>query len=314
MPQIVTLTMNPALDLATDVERLEPSHKLRCEHPIWHPGGGGINVARVLHRFGLDVVAMFPVGGSTGQRVCKLLHEEGVRSLCLPIDQETRESFHVTERSTGKEFRFVLPGPTLTDADWQLVLSRLDDMKPAPACLVVSGSLPPGVPSEFMAQLVAWARASQVSVALDSSGEPLRQALGQGVWLVKPSLRELQELTGLPLNDLKEQVAAARELVTRGQAQMVALSLGADGAVLVSAEGAWQSPPLKVAVAGTVGAGDSFLAGLLASLLRQEGPALALRHAMAAAASALTTAGTTLSQPQQIASLLERVEVRALST
>ena len=313
MADIVTLTMNPALDLATEVERLEPSHKLRCEHPIWHPGGGGINVARVLHRLGLDVVAMFPAGGSTGQRVCRLLNEEGVRSLCLPIEQETRASLHVTERSTGLEYRFVLPGPRLTPADWQNALEQLQAMTPRPSCVVVSGSLPPGVPDDFIARLVRWAHEAQVQVALDSSGEPLRLALAAGVWLVKPSLRELQELTGLPLDGLAQQVQAARELVTRGQAQMVALSLGGDGAVLVTAEGAWQSPSLKVQVAGTVGAGDSFLSGLLASLRRQEGPALALRYGMAAAASALTTAGTTLSQPSQIAQLLEQVEVRSLS-
>lgn len=312
MPDIVTLTMNPALDLATEVERLEASHKLRCEHPIWHPGGGGINVARVLHRFGLDVMALFPVGGSTGQRVCRLLHEEGVPSLCLAIDQETRESFHVKERATGQEYRFVLPGPTLTTTDWQRVLDSLQAMNPRPTCLVASGSLPPGVPDDFLARIVGWAHGAGVQVALDSSGEPLRRALAEGVWLVKPSLRELQELTGLPLNGLGQQVTAASELVMRGQAQMVALSLGGDGAVLVSADGAWQSPSLKVEVAGTVGAGDSFMAGLLASLLRQEAPALALRYAMAAAASALTGAGTTLSQPAQIAQLLEQVEVRAL--
>lgn len=312
MTDIVTLTMNPALDLATEVERLEAAHKMRCDHPIWHPGGGGINVARVLHRLGLDVMAMFPVGGSTGQRVCRLLAQEGVRSLCLPIEKETRESFHVTERASGREYRFVLPGPTLSESDWRQVLDRLQGLQPRPGCLVASGSLPPGVPDDFLGQLVRWAREAGVQVALDSSGEPLRLALAKGVWLVKPSLRELQELTGLPLDGLSQQVAAARELVTRGQAQLVALSLGGDGAVLVSAEGAWQAPSLKVQVAGTVGAGDSFLAGMLASLRRGEAPALALRHAMAAAASALTTAGTTLSQPEQIEALQQQVQVRAL--
>ena len=151
MSAIVTLTMNPALDIATTTDIIEPVHKLRCSEPRYDPGGGGINVARAAHLLGGDAVAVFPVGGLSGDMLCRLLKAEGVRHVAVPIAGQTRESFAVVERQSGKQYRFLLPGPSLGADDEERCLEELAAQLPDAAFLVASGSLPPGVPSGFYA-------------------------------------------------------------------------------------------------------------------------------------------------------------------
>lgn len=308
MSNILTLTMNPALDLFSAIDKVAPSHKLRCDAAQFHPGGGGINVARVLRRLGTDVLALFPAGGVTGQRLQQLLAGEQVPHQVLPIAGETRESFSVHERSSGQDFRFVLPGPVLAEPEWQACLDAVAKHVVA-RYIVASGSLPPGVPDDFYARLARQARRTGARLVLDTSGPALAAALAEGVYLVKPSQRELGDLTGLPLDNAAQQLDTARSLITRGQAQVVALSLGASGALLVTADGAWRAPSLPVAVESTIGAGDSFVGGLLAALNAGEGWEAAFRQAMAAGAAALLTAGTALCQPADVQRLMLAVQV-----
>jgi 6-phosphofructokinase 2 len=228
----------------------------------------------------------------------------------VAVSGETRENFTVAESTTGREFRFVLPGPTLHEAEWQACLDRIERLPVRADYLIASGSLPPGVPQDFYARLARWARRSGSRLVLDTSGAPLAAALAEGVWGIKPSLRELRDLTGERLETLPEQAAAARALVVRGQAEMVALSLGPQGALLANARQTLSAAALKVQPVGTVGAGDSFLAGWIAEWATHEDPVRALQMAMAAASAALLAPGTALSDPQQIARLLPQVEVR----
>lgn len=313
MARILTLTMNPALDAFTSVDRVEPAHKLRCDAAQYHPGGGGINVARMLHRLGTDVLALFPVGGLTGQRLCRLLEQERVPARCLPIAGDTRESFTAHDRASSQDYRFVLPGPHLAQAEWQACLDAIAAEDPAPAYLVASGSLPPGVPADFYADAARAASRRGTRVVVDASGPALQAALGQGVFLIKPSLRELSGLTGLPLDSPAAQREACLRIIQQGQAQMVALSLGGEGAMLVTRDQAWRAPAVQVQVESTVGAGDSFLGGLLFALEQRLAPPQALRHAMAAGAAALLSGGTALSRPEDLRRLLPQVQVTAAS-
>jgi 6-phosphofructokinase 2 len=312
MPDLLTLTPNPALDVFTSTARVQPTHKLRCGPPLMHPGGGGINVARVLARLGSDVLAVYPAGGVSGQQLHALLQAEGVRDEVLPIAGETRESFSAHEEASGLDYRFVLPGPTLSDREWQGCIERACSLRPAAGLLVASGSLPPGVPEDFYARLAARLAAGGVKLVLDTSGSPLALALQAGVHLVKPSLRELQELTGAALDSLQQRLAACRSLVQDGRTAIVALSLGAEGALLVSSDGAWHAPALPVRVMSTIGAGDSFVGGLVFALAMGQDLPKALRQAMATSAAALLSGGTALCQPADVARLLPQVQVRAL--
>lgn len=309
MPRFVTFTPNPALDVSTSVDHLLDAHKMRCDAPRLHPGGGGINVARVLHRLGADVLALWPCGGATGERLHGLLQAEGVPDARLPIAGETRESFHVHERSSGREYRFVLPGPTLDEGEWAAALAWLRQHRPA--CIVSSGSLPPGVAADGHAQVARVAREVGARMVLDSSGAALSAALAEGVWLVKPSLRELAEYSGSALDTRQAQQQAARRLIETGQAQIVALSLGAEGAMLVTAEACWMAPALPVQVASSVGAGDSFLAALVWALDQGHGAREALATAMAAGSAAVMVQGTGLCQPEAVQRLRQQVRVQA---
>lgn len=312
MARILTLTMNPALDAFTSVPRVEPAHKLRCGAPRYDAGGGGINVARVIHRLGGDVLALFPVGGLTGQRLCGLLEQEQVPTRTITVAGDTRESFTAHDQASGHDYRFVLPGPQLQAPEWQACLDAIAVAWPAPSFLVASGSLPPGVPQDFYAQAAQAAQARGMQVVVDASGTALAAALAQGVFLIKPSLRELAGLTGLPLDSQAAQRQACERIIRKGQAKMVALSLGDQGAMLVSDGQAWCSPALPVPVQSTVGAGDSFLAGLLWALDQGRDPAQALAHGMAAGAAALLSDGTALCTPEDMRRLLPQVRVQAL--
>ncbi|WP_027996687.1 1-phosphofructokinase family hexose kinase [Simplicispira psychrophila] len=316
MTAFLTLTLNPALDLSTTTAHLEHTHKLRCGPMLRHPGGGGVNVARVLHRLDAEVQAWHLSGGVTGAYMGQLLAAEGVPLHALPIAGTTRENMSVVETRSGHEYRFVLPGPTVLAHEWLRCLEQLRTQ--APRWLVASGSLPPGVPDDFYARLIEQSRAhgGQSRVVLDTQGPALVAALQAGVYLVKPSLRELRELTGAALSDAAQWRAAAHALVRSGQAEMVALSAGEHGAVLATQGGVWQANALPIAASnGTTGAGDCFLAALLWALERGEAPGEALRWGVAAGSASLLAPGSALAQQADITRLLAQVvPVQALST
>lgn len=307
MTDILTVTMNPALDVSTSTDKVMDTHKLRCTAPIFHPGGGGINVARVLHRLGGDCLALYLAGGMNGQRLRQLLDQEQVRGHCIAIAGETRESFSAHEMSSGRDFRFVLPGPALTPGEWQACLDYISALDAPPPYLVASGGLPPEVPQDFYVRLARLAKARGSRVVLDTSGPALAAALAEGVYLVKPSLRELRELTGHPLQTEPDRHAAALQIIKSGQAQVVALSLGEDGALLVTADRALRARSLPVPVASSIGAGDSFVGGLVWALSRHEELEQAFRYGMAAGAAALLAPGTALCQAADVERLHREV-------
>lgn len=312
MADIHTLTLNPALDLFTSIDKVTPVHKLRCDSAQTHPGGGGINVARVIHRLGGDVLAWHTAGGVTGRLLSELLAQEEVPARAIAIHGETRESFSVHERQSGQDFRFLLPGPTLSEGEWQGCLQALSaGLPPTARWVIASGSLPPGAPHDFYARLALAVRQQGAKAVVDTSGPALAAALRAGVYLIKPSLRELQELTGRELSQDGARRDAARQLIDQGGAEVVALSLGEEGALLVTAKEAWRARALDVEVASTIGAGDSFLAALVWALSGGKQHEDALRHAMAAGAAALLASGTALCRPEDITRLLPLVQINA---
>ncbi len=311
MTDILTITLNPALDVLTSIDQVSDTHKMRCGPTLKHPGGGGVNVTRVLHRLGANCVALYLTGGVTGERHHKLMHAEKVRCHVMPIAEETRESFSVHETSSGHDFRFVLPGPNVSTAESEAVFDYVAQHMPK-KFLVISGGLPPGVPNNFYARLTALAKQHGVRVVLDTNGPALMEALKVGVYLFKPSLRELRDLTGQELPDTDSQVAAARILIEQGQAEVVAVSLGQDGALLVSHDECWQARSIEVDVKTTIGAGDSFVAGMVWSLARGDKLLTVFQYGMAAGAAALLAPGTSLSQAADVHHLLPRLVVNAV--
>lgn len=297
---ICTLTMNPALDLATETERVVPTHKLRCDSARHDPGGGGINVARVIHSLGGQAHAVYPAGGPTGELLTQLLEGAGIRQVPVPIAGLTRENVTVNETSSGREFRFVLPGPALSADEQQRCLKATSTLTPRPEYLVASGSLPPGVPPAFYARLARQARQAGVKLVLDTSGEALREAAREGVYLLKPNLRELSGLVGRELGGEDDRLAAVQGLLAAGSAEIIVLSLGAEGALLVSEQGSVRLPALEVPVRSTVGAGDTMVGALVHALARGWRHADALRLGLAAAAATLLLPGTALCRREDV--------------
>jgi 6-phosphofructokinase 2 len=312
VPDIVTLTINPAVDIFVNVGRVEPTRKMRCSPPKRDPGGGGINVARVAQRLGGDVTAIYPIGGQIGKLLQRLVELEGIASLVTPSHVETRENFTAFEETTGEQYRFVLPGSRLHRAEWEAVLDRLATLASKPKFVVASGSVPPGAPDDFFARVAMHAKALGAKTVIDTSGPALNEALTEGVTLVKPNLVELSEYVGTPLDSDEKQVAACRKLTLSGRAEIVALTLGENGALLVTADHAWRAAPLQIEAVSTVGAGDSFLGGMVAALADSKPLDEAFRVAVAAASAAVLTPGTGLCQPHDVKRLLPEVKIREI--
>ena len=302
-PSFITLTINPALDVSTDVREVIPAEKLRCGASRYEPGGGGVNVARVLKRLDAHPIAIYTAGGPTGAAFTELLDREQIPTILVPIEGSTRESFTIDETSTGKQFRFVLEGPALTEPEWQASLRALETTIEPGSYVVASGSLPAGVPDDFYARVARIAKRAGAHCIVDASGPALREAVAEGVLLVKPSRTELEEFAGHPLDSRDAQIAAAREIISAGGAELVALSLGAEGALVVSDAPTLFLAAPEVKVRGTVGAGDSFVAGFVLRLAQGATPGEALRTAVAAGAATASCPTTALCTAELVTQL-----------
>ena len=318
MSKIITLTMNPALDVSTSIDKVVHTDKLRCTAAKTQPGGGGINVARVITRLAAGTpnscVAVYPVGGFTGQILTQALAHEGLSTQPIQTHGDTRESFSVHETSSTKDFRFLLPGPELTATEWKACLDATLRLTKETDIIVASGSLPPGVPDDFLATLAAAAREKKARVVLDSSGAPLRLALRRGVYLVKPSLSELEELVDQRLSTQRQRYDAARNLIDQGQAHMVALSMGEEGLLLVTPSRVLRAPAIEVEVVSTVGAGDNFVAGFVWALQAQRPLDHCLAYGMASAAASLKNRDSNLCEPEVMHSLYPKAQVFDISS
>ena len=302
---VVTLTLNPALDMSSAVDALIPDEKLRCTDPLLDPGGGGLNVSRAMAALGGESLALVALGGLTGDRLAGLIRAEGVAFLALTAPGETRLSLTVTEEATGRQYRFMLPGPRWEEADQERVFTLLRASARAGAYGVISGSQPPGVPVDFPARL---ARAMPgLNVVLDTSGPALREALAHPIpdlAILRMDDAEAEKLAEGSLVTRSDTADFAQSLVERGVARQVVISRGPEGSVLVDRDHRIFARAGKVKVKSTVGAGDSFVAGLVLSLARGEGPEAALSFASASASAAVMTDATQLCRPEDVMRLL----------
>jgi 6-phosphofructokinase 2 len=311
MMDVVTITPNPAVDVSTAVEKIVPVYKLRGAWRRRDPGGGGINVARVIKRLGGEAVAIYPIGGATGDSLHKLVEREGVASQTFTIADETREDFFVSEISTGQQYRFILPGPRLAEGEWRECLNLLSGAEPFPRFVVASGSLPHGVPDDFYARVARVAKRRGAKMILDTSGPALAAAVAEGVDLIKPNLREMRDLTGREPSDASEWEGAAKDLVRNGKVAVISLTMGHLGAALVTRDRILRAPPLAITPVSAVGAGDSFLGALIHGLASGIDLEDAFRLAAAAGAAALLNPGTELCRAEDVRRLAEAVILKS---
>jgi len=312
MAKILTITLNPALDLTVRVPLLEPGEVNRSQALLSHAAGKGLNVAQVLADLGHSLTVSGFLGEDNQQAFNALFARRGFADAFIRVPGETRSNIKLAE-DDGRVTDINGPGPHVNDLAQHALLDKLDHIAASHDAVVVAGSLPRGVSAQWLRELVLRLKALGCKVILDTSGEALKEGLRAGPWLVKPNAEELSEALGHPVSSVASQVAAATELQTLGISHVV-ISHGADGVNWFSrGTQPLQALPPKVRVASTVGAGDSLLAGMVHGLISGHSPEQTLRSATAIAALAVTQIGFGISDALQLVTLESGVNVRALA-
>ena len=297
--------MNPAIDKSSSVDHVVAERKLYCTPPRFEPGGGGINVSRAIQKLGGSSRLFYPTGGLTGKRLQNLLEEEGLDHRPFSIDGMIRENLVILEESTGQQYRFGMPGPKLQEKEWEQFLEKLSAIDPAPDFVVASGSLPPGVPPDFYAQVARVAKKRGTKTIVDVSGKALQEAVEEGVFLIKPNVGEFRELIGEKIKEKSQIKAEAQKMVKNGRCEVLVISLGAAGALAVSKDFAEHILPPTVPIVSKVGAGDSMVAGITLSLARGKSLWESVFFGVATGTAAVMTPGTELCRAEDAERLYE---------
>jgi 6-phosphofructokinase 2 len=300
MSRIITLTMNPSVDLNALIGHVVAERKLRCEKPSREPGGGGLNVSRALNNMGRGSSAIYPAGGEMGRLLSNLLEEDGIDHYPVSISGSSRENINIHESNTGRQFRFLMPGPEIPRERWRECIDTVTRLEPSGALVVASGSLPPGVPEDFYAILARSVRKAEGRLILDAPGEELDAALEEGVFLIKPNRREFRSLACREIDCASDMKEVAEEIVESGRAAMVVVSLGAAGALAATGSGSFRYHAPPVPLESKVGAGDSMVAGIVYGLAEDYSAEEAVRLGIAAGAAAVMTPGTELCRKEDV--------------
>lgn len=315
MSEIVTLTMNPAIDTYLSGETFRTS-KIRCKVTGRGPGGGGVNVARAIRKLGGLAEAAVAVGGPAGARLLRMLDEREVPHHDLWVEGETRGTFVVFERESKRRYHLIIEGPMMQPAEWRCALDLLGELSRPGRYVVMSGSLPPGVPEDFYAQAAAIAKRRGSRVAVDTSGPPLSAVMAEGVWLAKPNANELATLAGHEVATFYERCQAVDSLIAAGAAEVIAATFGPHGSLIATPTRRLVADAPPIQPQSEVGAGDSFLGALILAISREAALPDAAAFAVAAAGSALGRSGPGLCDKAETERLYARIQaqhgVRAL--
>ncbi|MDZ7672913.1 MAG: 1-phosphofructokinase family hexose kinase [Halanaerobiales bacterium] len=294
MKKIATLTINPAIDKSSTVDNVVAENKLYCDKPRYEPGGGGINVSRAINKLDGKSLLLYISGGLTGQRLDNLLSEENLITQAIKIKNSVRENLIIREKTTNLQYRFGMPGPQILKEENKNILDTISNLDPYPDYLVMSGSIPEGVSSGIYAQLAKIAKENGAKVIVDAAKQPLKEAMNEGVFLIKPNLGEFQDLIGKELQDEDEIRDAALNLIKDNCCQSIVISLGAGGAMFITENKTRYLRPPTVPIKSKVGAGDSMVAGIVLSLARGNNMEKAVIYGLAAGSAAVMTPGTEL--------------------
>ena len=303
---IVTLTINPSLDKSTQFTGLVAEQKIRCGTPRYDAGGGGINVSKAISRLGGESLCVFTSGGSPGIKLEELVQKEGVTIKIIPTQNWTRENLVALDTNTNAQYRFCFPGTPISDVEKGNILQTIQELKTK--YLVVSGSLNEGLSPDFYQHIVDLAKISGTKLIVDTSGEALKKVLEKGVYLAKPNIGELAKLIGVERLEMDEVAPAARKLIEKGSAEIVVVSLGAQGAVLVTATQTEFVPAPNVVKKSTVGAGDSMVGAMVWALSQNKPLKEVVQWGVACGSAATMNEGTQLFKLEDANRLFEELK------
>jgi 6-phosphofructokinase 2 len=303
---IITITLNPAIDKSTSVFEMLPEKKLICTNPKFDAGGGGINVARAIKHLGGEAIALYFSGGYTGNFLNDLLNNEKINCKFIPCKNAIRENLIVFDEKMNLQYRFGMPGPKIEESEWQLLFNTLNEFSEV-EFIVVSGSVPPGFPLNTFNIIAQIAKEKKAKLIIDTSGDALKKWIDEGVYLIKANLNELCSLSGMK-NIIHEDIPLiCKSIIEKGKCELMVISLGAKGAWLISnAQNIFISAP-EVNVISTVGAGDSMLAGIIWSLYNKKDLTESLKYGVACGSAATMNAGTSLCNKEDVKYLLKKM-------
>ena len=309
---ILTITINPALDKSTTFQKLMPEKKLRCSEMIIEAGGGVINVSKVIKELGGESIAVFPSGGGNGKTLQQILTKAEILHCAIAVERETRENFTVTETSTNAQYRFVMPGGATSVHELEKCFAAIKQISPKPGVIIFSGSLTPGMTDSVVADFAVLAKDLNAKFIVDTSGEPLKKAVHEGVYLIKPNLSELCFLAGKDYLELSEVENAARSIIEKGHNEVIVVSMGPSGALLVTKDGCKRIPAPIVKKNSTVGAGDSMVAGITFMLAQNKPLTDAVQFGVACGSAAIMNKGTELCKKEDVWRLFEWIKCNTI--
>jgi 6-phosphofructokinase 2 len=307
MSPIITITFSPCIDKSASVNKLIPEKKLSCTSTKLEPGGGGINVARAIKKLGGESTAIYPSGGYTGKYFDKLMQDEEVPSIIIETENETRENIIILEESTNQQYRFGMPGTALKENEWRQCLHIIEEMNDV-EFIVASGSLPPGVPQDVFARIAILAKKKNAKLIVDTSGEALQHAADEGVYMLKPNLGELGSLIGKKYVDKKETADLAKSIINKINCEIIIVSMGGDGAMLITKNENYKVSSPKVKMKSTVGAGDSMVAGIVLSLSQKKSLKETVQYGVACGTAATMNPGTELCKSEDAEELYSLIQ------
>ncbi len=308
MKNILTVTINPTIDINSSTDSIIPNKKLRCNTPDYEPGGGGINVSRAIKKLEGTSKALFTCGGAYGDMLKTLLDKEGINYKPYQIHDITRGNFMIVEKSSGEQYRFAMPGPEINSGEYKSLIETIKKTSPKPDFIVGSGSIPPSVPDDFYATLGSITKELDAKFILDTSGDSLRCALEkESAYLIKPNMREFQEITEEDINDETQQEKAAKNLIEKGICEIIVLSLGAGGVLYVTKDRIKRLRAPSVQIKSRVGAGDSMTAGIVLSLASGKSVEEAILYGLASGSAAVITEGNELCRKDDTEMLYKRL-------
>jgi 6-phosphofructokinase 2 len=307
MAKIITLTLNPCIDKTIWVDELIPNEKLKGKYPQDEPGGGGINVSRAMKYLGKDNKALFLNGGFNGAYFKQIFKEEQIDFEEINIAGNTRMNLMLIDESTLLEYRIGMEGPTISSTEINELLTVLSQQKDYDF-LVASGSLPPGIPDNFLVEVARIVASRNAKFILDTSGKALENATQEKVFLLKPNLNELRSLCNINENvSFDEILKATKNLLSQIDCTAIVVSLGSEGAMLVTAAESHHIYPPKVNVKSTVGAGDCMVAGMTIALSQNKPWKEVLQYGIACGSAATLNSGRGLCKPEDVERLLEEL-------
>lgn len=308
---IYTLTLNPAVDRELTVPSIEFDTVLRANEWRVDCGGKGFNVSRMLMALGTSSTALGFVGGRSGELLRDGLHSMGIATDFIAVAGETRTNVSIVSQSADHYIKVNEPGPTITAADLDKLLTQIRQTVQQGQWWVLAGSLPPGVPATIYADIITIVHEAGAYAVLDSSGDALLAGCGKRPFLVKPNEIEASKLTGLPVQTQAEIVAAAQAVQATGVANVV-VSLGKAGALLNDGQQSWlaKSPPIEEQ--NPIGAGDSMVGGLVWGLSQGQPVKEALRWGIACGAATASMSGTAIGTKELVTTLFEQVALKQI--